>query len=141
MATDNDLDRSADTDDAGTVSGNREAAKYRTQLREVEKERDQLRDELSNMRRGLVDDMVQQANLKPAAVWATGVELESLLNDDGTINRDAVHAAIGATRDMLGIPKLPAAPSADGQGTTGDVIAVEPAEELSWSAAITAREA
>lgn len=118
-------------------AGNAEAAKYRRQLRETETERDQLRDQLTSMRRAHVDQLATAANVKPAALWATGVELDALVAEDGTINVDLVTAAIDTTRETLGIPvRLPLAPSAEGQGDEGSDIVPRDDKPTSWGDAL-----
>lgn len=94
----------------------REAAKYRTRLREVEAERDQLLTQLQAMRRREAERYAETAGLKPVALWAAGTDLADLLADDGTVASDKVAAAVKAARDYLGIQPLPKAPPAIGQG-------------------------
>lgn len=97
----------------------REAARYRRQLREVEGERDTLRGQLDAMRRSVVDGMVEAAHLKPTALWASGAQLDALLDEAGVVDPVKVAAAIDGARDTLGIPPVPRAPSAEGQGRVG----------------------
>lgn len=97
----------------------REAAKYRRQLREVEGERDTLRAQLDAMRRAAVDAMADAAKVKPAALWASGAQLDDLLDEAGVVDPAKVTAAIAAARTSLGIPATPYAPPAAGQGNVG----------------------
>lgn len=94
-----------------------DAAKYRTQLREVEAERDGLRGQLEAFQRQAVDQLAETAGLKPAALWAAGTELAGLLLEDGRVNVEAVTAAVATTREALGIPR--AASAADAGMTQG----------------------
>lgn len=115
----------------------REAARYRRQLREAETERDGLRTQLDALRRAEVDRLVTDAKVRPAAVWAAGTELASLLAEDGTVDAAKVTAAVAATREALGIAPLPVAPSAHGQGNVG--VAVGSGAEKGWQDAFAPR--
>lgn len=115
----------------------REAAKYRRQLREAEAERDELRTQLEALRRAEVDRLVTDAKVKPAAVWAAGTDLASLLAADGTVDPAKVAEAVTATREALGISPLRAAPSAFGQGNAG--VPVGSGAEKGWRDAFAPR--
>jgi len=99
--TDAELDEDQD-DDSGA---GREAAKYRRRLRAAEAERDTLAATVEAMQRAEVERIATADELKPAALWGSGVELAGLLNDDGTVDAAKVNTAIAATRDALGIPE------------------------------------
>lgn len=92
-----------DEDDAGDGPG-REAAKYRRRLRDTEAERDRLAEQVESLQRAEVERLAASDGLRPAALWASGVELADLLADDGTVHGSKVSAAIGASREQLGIP-------------------------------------
>ncbi|ULE32175.1 hypothetical protein [Mycobacterium sp. IDR2000157661] len=97
-----------DTDDDGASAGDgpgREAAKYRRRLRDVEAERDTLKATVAALQRAEVARLAADAGLRPAALWASGPELADLLGEDGTVNADAVAAAVAVAREQLGIPK------------------------------------
>ncbi|MCZ0727961.1 hypothetical protein [Mycolicibacterium iranicum] len=96
-----------DTDDDGDGRGNKEAARYRRRLRDVEAERDTLKATVAALQRAEVDRLAADAGLRPAALWANGVEVGELLAEDGTVNADAVAAAVAVARETLGIPKPP----------------------------------
>lgn len=96
-----------DQDDAGDGQG-WEAAKYRRRLRDAEAERDQLAQRVESMQRAEVERLATAADLRPAALWASGLELADLLSDDGTVDAAKVSTAIGAAREQLGIPEPPA---------------------------------
>lgn len=84
-------------------SGNREAAKYRTKLRETESERDKLRGQVEDMQRAAVEEMARRDHRlsKPAALWKAGVELADLLNEDGQVDPEKVKTSVaGAIADL-----------------------------------------
>lgn len=85
--------------DAQGNQGNREAAKYRRQLREAEAARDALSTRLEGMQRAQVEAMVDLA--QPRALWAV-TELADLLDDDGNVDSEKVAAAMTRARDELG---------------------------------------
>ncbi|RFS86801.1 hypothetical protein D0T12_00455 [Actinomadura spongiicola] len=86
-----------ETGEGGRAS--REAARYRTQLRETEAERDQLRERVATMQRAEAERIAVtpgRARLNDGAdLWAFGVELEELLGDDGQVDQRKVQNAIG----------------------------------------------
>ena len=59
------------------------------------------------MQRAEVDRLAVGADLRPAALWASGPELADLLSDDGTVDAAKVAAAISAARETLGIAPPP----------------------------------
>lgn len=102
-------------------SPNAEAAKYRRQLREVEAERDTLAERLTTLQRTEVERLAADHIAVGSSLWLTGTELADLLNDDGTVNPDAVKTAAKAAIDDhgLGVSKTaPVAPIVPEAGTT-----------------------
>ncbi|MCL1869771.1 MAG: hypothetical protein FWF90_05090 [Promicromonosporaceae bacterium] len=85
----------------------RDAARYRTALREVEAERDALVAQLDAVRREVVENMAAKVVAQPSAVWAAGVNLADLLADDGRVDADKAHAAITSAADALGLAGPP----------------------------------
>ena len=83
----------------------REAARYRTQLRETQAERDELREQLDRMQRADVERMASSAGLAVAAdVWQFGATLETLRDDAGAIDPEAVGGLVEAIiRDRPGL--------------------------------------
>lgn len=59
------------------------------------------------MQRAEVERLATGADLRPAALWASGPELADLLSDDGTVDEAKVSAAVAAAREQLGIPNPP----------------------------------
>ena len=77
----------------------REAARYRTQLREAEAERDRLREQLDQHQRVEVERLAAQSGLAvPGDVWLHGAELSTLRADDGTIDTETV---TGLVEDLI----------------------------------------
>jgi hypothetical protein len=87
---------------------NHEAAKWRVQYREAEAQRDALAAQLDAVRRDQIGAMATTMGLKPAALWASGVEISNLLTDAGTIDPAKVREAAEGARAELGITKRPA---------------------------------
>lgn len=106
-------------DDAGLTRRDR---RYREQLRAAEAERDTLRQTVETMQRAEVERLAAGHLKKPAALWTAGVELASLLGDDGTVDPERVLAAAQAARDQLGLEdpqaRLRRGPVVPREGTT-----------------------
>jgi hypothetical protein len=96
-------DEPAEPDDDDDGNPNREAAKWRTKLRDTEAQRDALATQLANMQRAAVDTQVTALGIKPAALWASGANLNDLLTDEGIPDMKKVEAAATAARDTLGL--------------------------------------
>lgn len=72
-----------DTADQGDIGkARKEAAKYRTQLRETEAERDQLRDQLAAQRRAIIDHQATARGVDPQLLDAAGINIDELLDDE-----------------------------------------------------------
>lgn len=78
---------------AASESGNREAARYRRRLRETESERDTMAQRLSVMQRAEAERLASSRLADGADLWH-GVDLDSLLSEDGGVDADAVKAAV-----------------------------------------------
>jgi hypothetical protein len=97
--------------DQGDKNRNREAAKWRTKLRDAERERDELRQErdelrqqVSAMRQSFVDQIATASGLSdPGLLAYSGHSLESLLNEDGTVNVEKARAATAEVMRKHGI--------------------------------------
>ena len=72
----------------------REAAQRRIQLREVEQERDRLREEVATFQRNAVEALAASGLEDGSDLWRDGVELGELLADDGTVDADLVVEAV-----------------------------------------------
>ncbi|MGG7307549.1 hypothetical protein ACQXVK_10195 [Curtobacterium sp. AB451] len=115
--------------------GNAEAAKYRRELRDTQAELATVKEQLITMRRVEVERLAEPEGVNGAALWASGVELDDLLNEDGTPNTDAVTAAVSNARTAFGIQGKPATSSAEGQGAVGESI-TGPKEQTGWAGAL-----
>ena len=79
----------------------REAANYRRRLRDVEAERDGLRERVDRLERAEVERIAAEQPywmIQPGDLWAVGVELAELRGDDGTLDTRLVKAKV---RDVL----------------------------------------
>lgn len=98
--------------------GNAEAAKYRTQLRATEAERDTLTARLETAHRTMVEGIASKSLAKPEALWASGTKLADLLDDDGNVDPEKVTAAISDAKERLGLERPAHGPIVPGQGDT-----------------------
>ena len=85
--------------------GNKEAAKYRTRLRETEAERDHLATQVENLRRASVEDRLKTHRVPAAGFWASGVQLQDLLDEDGNLDDEAIKTAAETAVETLGLER------------------------------------
>ena len=112
----------------------KEAAKYRRRLREAETERDSAREQMDALRRQVAESA--SGLDKPAALWAAGVSLDDLFTEQGTLDHDAIAAAVETVRETLGTQSKPTTPKPDlTQGSQGT--AARPSDP--WQDAFTPR--
>lgn len=123
---------------------NKEAAKYRTQLRAAEAQRDAFAAVVGTYQRREVETLAETAGLTAGAdLFNPGTETEQLaamLAEDGTVDPDKVAEAVTtltANRPHLMRAAIPKAPSTDGQGNVGTPIN-SGTPEVSWSNAFKA---
>lgn len=104
-----DIGDSADgRDDRG---GNREAAKYRTKLREAEAQRDTLSGRLEALQRREAERLAAARLADGADLWrGDGVELAALLDDDGNLDPAKVSEHAAATLESHPHWKRPRVP-------------------------------
>lgn len=148
-------EQQAGANDEPTTGGNKEAAKYRTRLRETETERDALSTQLENVRTEHVKQMLTSGVTFPVQgnnghTWnhtaklrnpedlftVGGVDRASLWKSDGTIDAEKLQTAVSAlkdTRPELFVPNGPIIP------TIGDTPDTYPSVNESWQGAFTAR--
>lgn len=91
-----DLETAADIDaEAGDdrSKSNKEAAKYRRQLRDTETERDGLRDRVAGYERADVERIAGTKLQDGSDLWAAGVNIDDLRDDTGAVDPDKVTAA------------------------------------------------
>ena len=88
----------ADTGQGGDerTAANREAAKYRRQLREAEAQRDQLGARLATMQRSQAEALAREHLADGADMFRDGLELSALLDNDGNLDPAKVTEAARA---------------------------------------------
>jgi hypothetical protein len=93
------------TDPSGKRGASREAAKYRRAARDAEAERDALAGRVAALQRAEVERLADVAGIKPAALWATGVDLPDVLTADGAVDTQAVAERLEAATADLGLQR------------------------------------
>lgn len=87
----------AEAEQAGDVGKlRREAAGYRTKLREAEQERDTLRERVERHERGQVEQLAGEWMGNAADLWLVVSDLGELRNQDGELDTERVKAAVDA---------------------------------------------
>lgn len=110
-----------DAEQPDKAAESREAAKYRTRLRDTEAERDTLQEQLTAARKQIVESM--SGLHRPDALWAAGVDLDTLIDDEGRINPMAVREAVTVASDTLGLARRPTGPHSSAFGSvTGEPV-------------------
>ncbi|MBB0969759.1 hypothetical protein G6016_12490 [Dietzia aerolata] len=89
-----------------TENRNAEAARYRRQLRAAESERDALAETVTALRRAAVEDRVKAQKVPTEGFWASGVQLEDLLDEAGGIDAQKVTAAADHAVETLGLQRV-----------------------------------
>jgi|GEM_PF-4010641 len=100
-------------DTTGSPSGknreDREAARYRTKLRETEAELERVNALLTVIRRQVAEDIAKQGTSnsrglpKPDLMWLLGVKVEDLLDESGRVDPSLVGNAVDGVRETTGI--------------------------------------
>lgn len=103
--TEEPVDNSEDTE-GGKV--HREAAKYRTQLRETEASLENITGQRNQLAAQVIEH--QLGNLKPNVFWKLAGEVTDYINDDGTVNLEKVTETAKTIGDDLGINTGPTIP-------------------------------
>lgn len=78
------------------TSVHREAARYRTRLREVEQERDLLREQVTALHKREAESLASEILAQPGDMWLLGVGPGQLLDAGGELDPNLVHAAARA---------------------------------------------
>ncbi|WP_367582171.1 hypothetical protein [Tsukamurella tyrosinosolvens] len=99
----NDTTEDAPETDVAPEPQSKREARYRTQLRETEAERDKLAGRIEALQRTEAERLAADIIAKPESLWAADVTLADLLDDDGQIDPDKVKAAAATARDNLGL--------------------------------------
>lgn len=92
-------------EDAAEDSPGREAARWRRKLRETERERDTLAVTVTTMQRAEVERIAGAHVVNPAALWAAGIELDTLLDDDGRPDAARIREATTRAAEALGLAR------------------------------------
>lgn len=82
------------------TEANAEAARYRRRLRDVETERDGLNTRVEKMQRGQAERIVADRLAQPGDLFAFGVSLDDLRDDDGEIDEGLVETALFGILDQ-----------------------------------------
>ncbi|MGH3262888.1 MAG: hypothetical protein ACRDNS_12910 [Trebonia sp.] len=135
-----------DTDDSDDEAEPRgRAAKYReraqaaeARVTEVEQARDELAGTVERLQRLHVEQAVERAGVKPAAVFAVA-DLGDLLGDDGLPDDAKVAAAIKSAREELGVKQPTVADYRNGSGLRSGAGVPQPRRD-GWSAAFARRD-
>ena len=123
-----------------SASPNREAAKYRTQLREKESQLTDAQTRIERFQRREVERIAAERLAQPADVLAFGAELSAMIGEDGEVDAELVGTAVtDLTTSRPGLAKgaRPGPRHSDfGQGRTG---ASHAAPAAAWSDVIKRR--
>lgn len=100
----------AEPSNPAATKARKDAAKYRERLRETETERDTMKatltGQLEALQRQMIDQHATSNGIKPAAFWAAGTTLSDLLNEDGTVNVEAVAGSAASAKELLGVARF-----------------------------------
>lgn len=124
-----------DGDDTDKGNPNREAAKRRSQLREVEAERDGLRGQLEAAHRQLIEQHVSSRLVDAGDYWRYGDGTVPMADDGVTLDAQAIEQhvqSILTARPHLAKRGIPAPNPAQGSSSNG----VPRVSELTWSEAL-----
>lgn len=117
--TDDPVDNS---DDAEGGKVHREAAKYRTQLRETEAELETMTGQRNQLAQQVIENNL--GNLKPNVFWKLAGEVTDYIKDDGTLDLEKVKTTAERIADDLGItmtgPIIPSQEKRPGKVNTGN---------------------
>lgn len=100
----------------------REAAKYRRQLRDVETERDNLTARVETLTRTLVEAALPKG-MPAKGFWAVGPAPTDLLDEDGHVDQGALDSAVAQAETDLGINNLRTRVIVNGEGVIRDAAA------------------
>lgn len=81
-------------------SGNEEAKRYRLRLREVERERDQLKEQVQSFRQAEVERRAADVLEDASDIWLTDVQVDHLLDENsGELDDEKLSAAVEQVAD------------------------------------------
>lgn len=120
--------------DEAKGGGNKEAAKYRRQLRDAQAERDGLAETVETLRRHVIATAMPTDRIKPDALWATGHNAAEFFDESGQLDGAKLSTITTETAATLGVPLQDVIrESGMGQGSGS----VEP--KATWSDALKRR--
>lgn len=108
------------TDQDAPEPQSKREARYRTQLREAEVQRDALAATVEAMQRREVERLAGTELAKGEAIWAAGTELADLRDESGSVSAELVTAAAQSAKQTLGLAAAWKAPSVPREGTSYD---------------------
>ncbi|GAA1225110.1 hypothetical protein [Mycolicibacterium alvei] len=123
----------AEPDDQDDDGGSNREKRYRLKLRETERERDQLADTLARTRAAIVDSAVNAAGVDPRLLAAAGHTLDTMVGEDGLIDREKLADAITETAREFRVPPKGRPPHPNHQQGHASG---HPGTKSSWSGAI-----
>ncbi|WP_394253302.1 hypothetical protein [Arthrobacter pityocampae] len=109
----------------GKGTGNKEAAKYRRQLRETEAERDALVETVGGLQRQIVaGNLPHGATLSADALWTVGRKPGDFFDEKGLLDTEKLTVAVKETHATLGVrfgpAPVPSSGSGSGVGLSGE---------------------
>lgn len=147
---DHDTDTASATTEAepaGTGRGSHREERFRRQLRDEQAARQAdnqqaaeritaLEQQLTAMRRDHIGATAATFGIKPAALWASGAQVDDLLGEDGVPDADKIRAAVEQARAELGITQKKPLPAG---GLKSGTMRPQPPRN-SWREAFAPRE-
>lgn len=109
------------SDDAEGGKVHREAAKYRTQLRETEATLETITGQRNQLAQQVIEHQI--GNLKPNVFWKLAGDVTDYINNDGTVNTSKVTKTAETISDDLGLktgPVIPGQEKRPGTISTGN---------------------
>lgn len=93
-----------DAADDGKGNGNKEAAKYRRQLRDTEAERDALVETVSGLQRQLVaGNLPHGSKMNADALWTAGRKPGDFFDENGQLDSEKLNVAVREVHTELGV--------------------------------------
>ena len=101
---------------ASLTKARQEAAKYRTQLRDVEAERDTLHAQIDKMQRAQVEDALEGKLDKPSSFWLADHKPADFYTEDGELDSDKLNTAADTAIETIGLARARRFQGSAGQG-------------------------
>lgn len=94
----------------------KEAAKYRTQLRDVEAERDNLHAQVEAMQRTQIESVLKDKLDKPSSFWLADHKPAEFYTEDGELDSDKLNTAADTAIETIGLARARRFKGSAGQG-------------------------